>query len=168
MSDITIDVNGYCINLRVAGILHLDDKILVCRMIDKDWWFLPGGRIKANESSLQALQRELCEEIGKSFRIVRPAVCSENFFQLDGRSFHEVCTYYDVQWTGTKDMEQPKDANEVFDWAAREDIPKLDLKPAFLKKYILNPSPNLELVIYREGDQTAEVDGAINTTSRER
>ncbi len=45
---------------------------------------------------------------------------------------------------------------------------KLDLKPAFLKKYILNPSPNLELVIYREGDQTAEVDGAINTTSRER
>ncbi len=67
MSDITIDVNGYCINLRVAGIVRLDDQILVCRMIDRDWWFLPGGRIKANESSLQALQRELCEEIGNQF-----------------------------------------------------------------------------------------------------
>jgi 8-oxo-dGTP pyrophosphatase MutT (NUDIX family) len=102
MSDITFSIDGYHVNLRVAAIVCQQDQILICRVPDKDWWFLPGGRIKASESSLIALKRELCEEIGDNFHIARPSVCSENFFELDGRCFHEVCTYYEVQWLGTK------------------------------------------------------------------
>ncbi len=158
MSDITIHVEGYWINLRVAAIVRREDRILVCRLIDNNWWFLPGGRIKANESSDQALLRELREEIGASFHVLRPAICSENFFQLDGRSFHEVCTYYEVKWTGTKVLKQPLDAYEIFEWVARKDIAKLDLKPGFIKKYVHNPSPNLELVISREGDPIVGVE----------
>ena len=63
MNDIAINVNGYLVNLRVGAIVSRGDDVLVCRMKDKNWWFLPGGRIKTNESSLTALQRELAEEI---------------------------------------------------------------------------------------------------------
>ena len=159
MSDITVNVGGYRVNLRVGAIVCQGDKVLVCRMRDKNWWFLPGGRIKTNESSLVALKRELSEEIGESFHIVRPAICSENFFELDGHSFHEVCTYYEVQWLGTENLEQQENANEVFDWIARKDVSNIDLKPAFIKRHLVNPSPNLELVIHRDGEQGAGADG---------
>ena len=92
MTDITVNVNGYCVSLRVGAIVTHGDEVLLCRMSDQDWWFLPGGRIKTNESSLMALTRELCEELGHRFRVVRPVVCSENFSALAGLSFHEVCT----------------------------------------------------------------------------
>ncbi|WNV04128.1 NUDIX domain-containing protein [Candidatus Methylospira mobilis] len=75
-------------------------------MTDENWWFLPGGRIKTNESSLMAIKRELCEEIGDSFHVLRPAVCSENFFEHDGQYFHEVCIYYEVQWLEDENIKQ--------------------------------------------------------------
>ena len=49
-----------------------------------------------------ALERELSEEIGDCFRVVRPAVVAENFFDLDGISFHERCTFYDVDFIDDK------------------------------------------------------------------
>ena len=112
----------------------------------------PNVRIKTNESSLTALHRELCEEIGDSFQIVRPAICSESFFELGGQYFHEVCTYYEVQWLGTEHLRQQEGATEVFEWVAREDVPKVDLKPAFLKGHLVNPSPELVLVIRQDSN----------------
>ena len=152
MSDITVNVDGYRVNLRVGAIVSQEDKILICRMRHLDWWFLPGGRIKVNESSRQALKRELHEEIGDSFEVGTPFLCSENFFELNGDCFHEFCTYYNVQWLGPAMFEQDEDVKEVFAWITREEVAQIDLRPAFLKSYIMNPSANLELVIYRDGE----------------
>ena len=158
MSDISVNLNGYRVNLRVgAVVLAPSDYVLLCRMKDQDWWFLPGGRIKTNESSLMALERELCEEVGGPFRVVRPIVCAENFFKLDGVCFHELCTFYEVEWLGTKVLEQQDNASEVFEWVSRKDMLDFDVKPAFIKEYIVNPAQNLKLVIHRDGKLVSEV-----------
>ena len=153
MSDITVNVNGYRVNLRVGAVVARVDEILLCRMRDQAWWFLPGGRIKTNESSLAALNRELSEEIGDGFRVIRPAVCAENFFCLDGQDFHEICFFYEVEWIGGRILQQQPSNREVFDWVSRPNVSGVDLKPDFIKEYIANPRSSFELVIHRDGEQ---------------
>jgi len=52
--------------IRVSAVLRWRDRILLIRH-DKDGeerWLLPGGGVQAGESLLEALQRELAEEVG--------------------------------------------------------------------------------------------------------
>jgi 8-oxo-dGTP diphosphatase len=59
-------VTGGAPRIRVSAILRWSDRILLCRHEKQggDRWLLPGGGVHAGESLLEALQRELAEEIG--------------------------------------------------------------------------------------------------------
>ena len=52
--------------IRVSAILRWADRILLIRHEKggRDNWLLPGGGVKSGESIIDALQRELSEEIG--------------------------------------------------------------------------------------------------------
>ena len=52
--------------IRVSALLRWQDRILLCRheKADKGYWLLPGGGVHSGESLLQALRRELYEEVG--------------------------------------------------------------------------------------------------------
>ncbi|QDT40915.1 RNA pyrophosphohydrolase [Gimesia alba] len=150
MTDITVDLNGYRVNLRVAAIVTRGTEVLLCRPRGHDWWFLPGGRIKTNEDSHAALHRELTEEIGPGFEVIRPTVIVENFFDLDGTHFHELCTIYEVAWNGDALNGNPAVYEEVFAWFPREQLADIVLKPDFLKEPINNPQPGLQLIVNRD------------------
>ena len=111
---------------------------------------MPGGRIQTSESSHSAIKRELSEEIGEHFEVNSPVICSENFFTLDGRQFHEMCVYYDVIWTGSKQSCR-SDADEIRQWFPVTRLPTVNLKPSFLKRYIGKDISGVEYVIHRDG-----------------
>lgn len=150
MRDLTIELDEWTVNIRVGAIVSHGARILLCRLPSYSWWFLPGGRVRTGESSHDALHRELSEELGEHFAIVRPIICSENFFHHHGQQFHEICTYYDVRWNGGEQIIQQPDAQEIFNWVERQKIGAEDLKPSFLKTKIANPSHELELVIHHD------------------
>lgn len=52
--------------IRVSALLRWEDRILLCRheKPGKEYWLLPGGGVNAGESLLDALHRELQEEVG--------------------------------------------------------------------------------------------------------
>ncbi len=52
--------------IRVSAILRWKDRVLLCRheKPGKEYWLLPGGGVHSGESLLDALHRELEEEIG--------------------------------------------------------------------------------------------------------
>jgi 8-oxo-dGTP diphosphatase len=52
--------------IRVSAILRREDRILLCRHEKggKEYWLLPGGGVNSGESLVDALHRELAEEVG--------------------------------------------------------------------------------------------------------
>jgi 8-oxo-dGTP diphosphatase len=57
----------------VAGLIHSDGKLLVCQRKRGTsfgmMWEFPGGKVKTGESHVQALARELKEELGTNAEI---------------------------------------------------------------------------------------------------
>ncbi len=66
--------------------------------------------------------------------------------------------YYEVEWLGDRVLNQQLDAHEVFEWVPRDDVHELDLNPSFIRDHITSPRPSLELVIHRDGEQSASAD----------
>ena len=53
--------------IRVSALLRWEDRILLCRHEKADrgeYWLLPGGGVNSGESLVDALHRELAEEVG--------------------------------------------------------------------------------------------------------
>ena len=150
VSDITFLLGGHKINLRVGAIVRHGPEIVICRNQGANWWYLPGGRLKAGESSLEGLARELTEELGPAFEIRRPIVCAENFFTFQGEKVHEVCFYYEVVWTGGPLRLDGPEAYEEFRWMPARDVEALGLRPAFMKPYVAKSPPALEWVVHRD------------------
>jgi 8-oxo-dGTP diphosphatase len=53
--------------IRVSALLRWEDRILLCRHEKAgrgEYWLLPGGGVNSGESLLDALHRELAEEVG--------------------------------------------------------------------------------------------------------
>ena len=48
---------------KAAAVIIVDRKLLVEKSVGKDFFVAPGGKLEQNESSLQALVRELKEEL---------------------------------------------------------------------------------------------------------
>ncbi len=52
--------------IRVSALLRWEGRILLCRheKPGKEYWLLPGGGVDSGESLVEALRRELLEEVG--------------------------------------------------------------------------------------------------------
>ncbi len=52
--------------IRVSALLRWQDRILLCRheKPGREYWLLPGGGVNSGESLVDALHRELVEEVG--------------------------------------------------------------------------------------------------------
>jgi ADP-ribose pyrophosphatase YjhB (NUDIX family) len=74
------------------------DRLLLARFIDPDdgsTYFRPlGGGIAFGETGEQAVRREFHEELEVELGDVRHVGFLENLFEMDGRSYHELCLIY--------------------------------------------------------------------------
>ena len=83
-------------NYRAGLMIQKGDEILVEANPEIDFVTIPGGRVKTMESSLAALQRELKEEMQVdilSTEVIMKALI-ENFFEMNGRKYHELYILY--------------------------------------------------------------------------
>ena len=67
--DLTIDVENYKLNIRAAGVIIHNEKVLVHRNINSDHYALIGGRVGIGESSADTVKREIEEELGKKIEL---------------------------------------------------------------------------------------------------
>ncbi|WP_165898197.1 NUDIX hydrolase [Tumebacillus sp. BK434] len=159
---ISFDVGGYRFNHRTAGVLIDEGYVLLHRLANGKYWFLPGGRVELGEDSKTALVREMQEEVGLDVEAGRLLWVVENYFQLDGQPFHEVGFYYELTFDKAhpicqKDIEHHGDElGETlhYKWFRLEDLDDVQLVPAFLKTKLQNIAAYPEHVVFREDAST--------------
>lgn len=137
--DVSFSTRKGRFNYRSAAVIIDNSRLLVCT----DYLpakYLPGGRIKINETASDALVRELKEELGISAKVGRPLWITESFFTepVHGEHVHELCTYFAVDITETDllsrgDSFKGFDDGVSFEWIPFDKLADITLHPDFLK-----------------------------------
>lgn len=156
---ITFDVGPTLFNYRAAAICLRDDRVLAFKPDDEDFWFLPGGRVEAMESSATALRRELREELDEEPARMRLVWIVENFFAWGPeRPAHEIGLYYHVTFAPespifTRDDFRCLDAPHLlFRWLPLDMLAEAPIKPSFLADHLRSLPDQITHIIHRDGD----------------
>ena len=141
---LTFLTGGHRFNYRVAGIVVRQNHVLVCREDDKDFTYLPGGRVELGETSEAALKREIGEELACEGKLGQLLFSVENFFDLDGERFHEISKYYGLTLPDDFPFEKGRpclvthDEGHVltFDWVPLESsaLERFNLLPEWIRQ----------------------------------
>lgn len=101
--DITLDIEDYKLNIRAAGVIMHNGKILAHRNINSDHYALVGGRVQIGENSAKTVKREMQEELGKNIEITGYIATIENFFEMKGSKYHEILFVHQAEFINDED-----------------------------------------------------------------
>lgn len=141
--DITIDVDDYKLNVRAAGVMIHNGKVLFYRNVNSDYYALIGGRVEIGESSEDTIKREIKEELGKDIKITKYISTIENFFEIKGSKYHEIMFVYGIEFINEEDKKidyvmkniEGKDYLQ-YEWIELDRIEEYTLLPKVLKEVL--------------------------------
>ncbi len=129
---------GFVLLFRVTSrcIIINGDKILVQLSRKGDFYRLPGGRIRADETLLQGLERELREELG----IVKVDSAElyfvvESFYKRRSGIVHEIGFYFLCN-PGSETRFIPKEDHLKIGWVNISSLSSENFRPAVLASYL--------------------------------
>ena len=137
-------------NYRSVAVLLNGTKVLIHTTPRDNFWALPGGRVEFNEPANQTVKREMQEELGIDIDVERLLWVVENFFNYNGKSYHELAFYFLVSaptsanfYTEIKTFAGiEKDKDLIFKWHEIATLTDIKLQPKFLQ----NSLPSLPQV----------------------
>ena len=143
--DLSLDIGDYKLNIRAAGMFVHNNKVLVHRDNRKNHCCLPGGRIEIGENSEETVKREIKEELGKDIKIINYIATIENFFEMEGKKYHEFYFLYEVEFLNEEDKKidyamkniEGKDYLQ-YEWIELDRINEKNLLPQCLNNIIKN------------------------------
>jgi 8-oxo-dGTP pyrophosphatase MutT (NUDIX family) len=124
----------FIVQARACGILFRNSQLLIHRKVGDTIWALPGGRVEPDESSIDAVVRELYEELGCSFSVERLVRVIENNFTHNGRCYFEIGFYFLVRTDSQRIWASAKqffgvDKRLEFKWVDRSEFSRVDFRP---------------------------------------
>lgn len=141
--DITIDVDNYKLNVRAAGVMIHNGKILVHRNINSDHYALIGGRVEIGENSADTIKREIKEELGKNIEITGYISTIENFFEMKGSKYHEIMFVHKIEFTNKDDKKIEYTMKNIegkdylqYEWIEINKIDEYPLLPRAVKEVL--------------------------------
>ena len=130
--DLTV-VNGKnMLNVRVAGIIIKDNRVLMVKNLRSQYIYSLGGRLKFGESAQQGVVREVEEETGVKMEVDRLGFVHENFFigstpSKMNAQVYEITFYFYMKVpedlaveTGTETQDDDKQILVWLDWHTSE------------------------------------------------
>ena len=146
-------------NYRVCAMMIDNGRILAMHDERSPYYYLPGGRVKMNESAEHAVIREVQEELNITPKIIRPLWLNQAFFteDVDGQNYHELCVYFlmdisdtDIFSKGKRFTLQERHHTHDFEWLEFERLKTEYFYPLFLKNEIFNLPDEFTIRMERE------------------
>ena len=156
--DVRIDTEEKGFKYRVCGIVLQDDKILLQKAKNDNFYFLPGGHVELGEDTKTAVIREMKEETENEYIIDSLIAINENFFKHGTKKFHELGFYYkmhskkemDTNNYSRDEMDKGELKKLTFEWIKINSLNEIDFRPNFIKNKIMNKSFEFEHIITNE------------------
>lgn len=143
--DITINVEDYKLNVRAAGVIIHNNKVLTHRNVNNDHYALIGGRVQIGEDSETTIKREIMEELGKEIEITGYISTIENFFELKGEKYHEIMFVHKAEFVNEEDKKIESTIKNIegkeylqYEWLDLDEIEKYPLMPKAIKEILKN------------------------------
>lgn len=133
---------------RAVGIIKQNDKYLIMRVDDASYYHLPGGHVEIGEDSLDAVKREIKEELEYDVVDARLFCIQENFYEKEMFAHHGVEYYYLIEIEKNIDpvdrvvIENDRGTKKrlAIKWVTLEELTDVDLQPPTIKDLILKGS----------------------------
>ncbi len=156
MRDIQFNVDDKKFNCRVNGICVKENKIFLSKMKDDKYWTFVGGKVKFSESTDTAILREYREEVGADLQIDKLIAVIENFFDLDGCSWHQYIFFYQLRddnnvlelFNGERQIADEK--NAIYKWVDLSELANIQIKPDCSNEILKCIPQNIQHYINRE------------------
>ena len=139
---------------RVGGIAVHGGHLLVEHNTRHGFSFVPGGRVEYGENAVEALERELREELGEEVAIGRLVLVADNLFKIDGDRFQEITLYFLIEFApGSKVFERDGtfeggEPGSVFQWIPLDEVEQANLLPPFLRQLARDLPPSPEYIAH--------------------
>lgn len=148
-SDVCFDCDGVRFNFRVSCIISSEGKYLLHRKKGDSFWNLIGGRTSLGESSIDAVRREIQEELGCDCTIDALVHVGENFFSFKGADFHEILMIFSGELKEPfreEDLEQDIEVK----WFSVEELEQIDILPQYTREVIQGPKRITQWIVNDE------------------
>lgn len=145
-SDLTLNVDGGYVNIRVGAIIIKDGKFLMTGNDKESYLYSVGGRIRFGETAEQAVMREVKEETGVDMKVDRLAFVHENFFTGDfgvtvGKPIYEISLFFTMivpdDFSPICESQNDDGAHEKLVWVSADTAQKI--YPEFFRTELSKP-----------------------------
>ena len=135
--DFRTTVGDTVFGVRAAALILQSRKLLVTK--DKGKYYTIGGAIQVNESTEDAVVREVREELGVRAQAGQLAFVVENRFEQDGVSYHNIEFHYLVDLLEDVPLTMQEDEKrQPCEWIDLNQLQNIQLVPVFLKTALLD------------------------------
>ncbi|HHW4950366.1 TPA: NUDIX hydrolase [Streptococcus suis] len=126
-------VGNQSFGVRATGLVIQDEKLYLVKSPEGKYYTL-GGAIQLGETTEEAVQREMQEEIGIEVELGPLAFIVENQFTMQEKSYHQIEFLYIVTPLSNPapNLEEGNSVRQC-EWVTFAGLEKLDLNPTFLK-----------------------------------
>lgn len=141
--DLTIDVEDYKLNVRAAGVIIHNNKVLAHKNINSDHYALIGGRVAIGDDSEKTVKREIQEELGKEIEITGYVATVENFFEMKDAKYHEILFIHRAEFKNEEDKKIEHTLKNIegkdylqYEWLELDKIDEYPLLPEAVKEVL--------------------------------
>ena len=138
--DLSLKFENHKLNIRAAGVIIHNNKILLHKNKNEEYYALLGGRIKLGENSSQTIKREIKEELGKEVEILNYIATIENFFEIDKVKYHEIMFVHHIEFVDKEDKLIEYTLNNIggneelnYEWISISKIDEYTILPKQIK-----------------------------------
>jgi len=141
-NDISLATEHGRFNYRVGAIIVYDGHLLMVKNANFPYYYSVGGRVQFDETSAEAVLREVHEETRIKMEIERLAYVHENFFtwEIGNQPCHEIAFFYNVKPADNRSLAALQcrshgddgGAESLF-WLPLDRLSDYDLYPEFFK-----------------------------------
>ncbi len=127
-----------CFEVISRILIKKNDRILLCKSKQKDYYFFPGGHVELGEISQETIIREMKEERGSLIKNTKFIGLIENIYSEKDEEKYEINIVFEGEEDNKEEDTVTKEDHIIFEFLEIQKLKNTDIRPVPLKESIID------------------------------